>query len=167
MTKDSATKIWGSSLSSEAVKSIAPYPFMYAASDLYVCVCVRNGWLTKIPVEIWKTYHMNYICLSYPNWCGFWLTILTSCVFHHQKDPKNNQKNLKINKKNKMLISIIIIKILLIILHQQSTQGLIKGNTRFSGIETLLDSHGTEKNIGFEFHFQTEISSFSRCFALV
>lgn len=39
-------------VSSEAVKSFAPYPFMYAASDLCVCVRVRNGWLTKIPVEI-------------------------------------------------------------------------------------------------------------------
>ena len=27
-------------VSSEAVKSFAPYPFMYAASDLIKCVCV-------------------------------------------------------------------------------------------------------------------------------
>ena len=42
MTKDSATKIWGYSLSSEAVKSFAPSPFLYAASDLCVCACPKR-----------------------------------------------------------------------------------------------------------------------------
>lgn len=131
-------QILGIFVSSEAVKSIAPYPFMYAASDLIKCACVRvrNGWLTKN--SSWDMENIS-TCIRY-DW---------AIPIGEDFGPNNSS----VRCVSKPFVESRIDR------KVQDKMHLWNWNlARFAW---------NRKNIGFEFHFQTEASPCSRCFALV